>query len=64
MHAVDGESAVLTGELVRIQEPAPNATGPRYTLVGLATDLTTKVVVVCRFEPPQQLLIITCYESE
>jgi hypothetical protein len=63
LHAVDAEAVLLTGELTRIQEQDTlDVPGPRYTLTGTATGLTTKVGVVCRFEPPEQLLIITCYE--
>ncbi len=32
--------------------------------VGTAADLTTRVTVVCRFEPERQLLVITCYEIQ
>ena len=63
LHAVDAEAVLLTGALTRIQEQEGlDVPGPRYTVIGTATDLTTKVGVVCRFEPPEQLLIITCYE--
>ena len=65
LHAVDAESAMLTGELVRTQErDSPENPGPRYSVIGTATDLTTTLGVVCRFEPPGQLLIITCYETQ
>ena len=65
LHVVDAESALLSGELVRIEpENSPESPGPRYTVVGKATDLTTQVAVVCRFEPADQLLIITCYEMQ
>ncbi|MHC4216832.1 MAG: DUF4258 domain-containing protein [Planctomycetota bacterium] len=63
LHAVDAEAVLLTGELTRIQEQESlDVPSPRYTVIGTATDLTTNVGVVCRFEPPEQLLIITCYE--
>ena len=62
LHALDAESALLTGELVRTQEH--DSPGPRYSVIGTATDLTTRLAVVCRFEPPGQLLIITCYETQ
>ena len=63
LHAVDAESVLLTGALTRIQEQSSLDTpGPRYTVIGTATDLATKIGVVCRFEPLEQLLIITCYE--
>jgi len=33
-------------------------------VLGKATDLRTEIVLVCRFEPADQLLIITCYEPK
>lgn len=63
LHPVDAESALLTGSLAR-SEGDPALPGPRYSVVGTAADLATKVAVVCRFEPPVQLLVITCYEIE
>lgn len=63
LHAVDAEAAVLTGRLMRTDaEGAPARPGPRYTVVGQATDLTTDVAVVCRLDPGDQVIIITCYE--
>ena len=63
LHAVDAESALLTGTLERTEdESTAERPGPRYTVLGKATDLKTDVGVVCRFEPADQLLIITCYE--
>lgn len=60
---IDSESAIRTGRLVRIQpDDSPEEPGPRYTVVGCATDLITNVGVVCRFEPGDQLVIIICYE--
>ena len=65
LHLVDAESALLTGGLTRTEaESTPERPGPRYTVLGKATDLRTEVVVVCRFEPADQLLIITCYEPK
>lgn len=64
LHPVDAESALLSGAVTRTQRDHPNLPGPRYSVVGTATHLTTMVAVVCRFEPPGQLLIITCYEIE
>ncbi len=65
LHLVDAESALLTGSLTRTEaESTPERPGPRYTVLGKATDLRTEVVVVCRFEPADQLLIITCYEPK
>lgn len=62
--AYDSASALLSGAVTRTQRDHPNLPGPLYSVVGTATDLTTMVTVVCRFEPPGQLLIITCYEIE
>ena len=65
LHVVDAESALLTGRLRRTEaESPPERPGPRYTVLGQATDLRTEVIVVCRFEPADQLLIITCYEPK
>ena len=65
LHLVDAESALLTGSLTRTEaESTPERPGPRYTVLGKTTDLRTEVVVVCRFEPADQLLIITCYEPK
>ncbi|MCH8342587.1 MAG: DUF4258 domain-containing protein [Planctomycetes bacterium] len=63
--AIDAESAVLTGTIVRIEkENTPQQPGPRYTVVGKPTDLTSELAVVFRFETAEQLLIITCYEVD
>ncbi len=65
LHVVDAESALLTGSLERTEgESTPERPGPRYTVLGKATDPKTEVGVVCRFEPADQLLIITCYEPK
>ena len=56
---IDLESAVLTGEISRIQEDDPR--GTRYTVTGLAADLTTPVSVVGRFLPDGRWLVITVY---
>lgn len=58
---MDAEAAILTGTIQKI-EPEVVRPGPRYTVVGTATDLTTKVGVVCRFDEERDLIIITCYE--
>lgn len=63
--AVDAESAILTGEVIRTEPDEMENPGPRYTVVGHATDLHTRLAVVCRFVPHstrQFLLIVTCYE--
>lgn len=64
LHPVDAESALLTGAVTRTENDSPALPGPRYSVVGTAADLMTKVTVVCRFEPTQQLLVITCYETQ
>lgn len=61
LHYVDAESAILTGNIVRIQPAEPGKT-ERYTVRGLGTDLSTEIGVVCRFDNATQLLIITVYE--
>lgn len=52
LHAVDVESAVLTGTLVRT-EPDP-VRGPKHVIEGTASDLETRVDAV----------IITVYEIQ
>ncbi len=64
LHPIDAESALLTGTVTRTESDNTALPGPRYSVVGTATDLMTKVTVVCRFEPQQQLLVITCYETQ
>jgi len=64
LHPVDAESALLTGQIVREQPDEPSEPGPRYTVIGQATDEATRVGVICRFVPVDQLLIITCYEKQ
>ena len=61
---VDAESALLTGDIARIEPDAPDQPGPRYTVIGTATDQLTKVGIVCRFEIENRLLIITCYHID
>lgn len=58
----DAESAVLTGSVTRTEPDEASNPGPRYTVVGRATDLATRIAVVCRFESNEDLLIVTCYE--
>jgi hypothetical protein len=58
---VDAEAALLNGLIVRVQPPQDRP-GERYTVVGHACDLATKVAVVCRFDEEQDLLIITVIE--
>ena len=62
---VDAESTLLTGQLTRTEsEDTRENPGPRYTVRGKASDLTTDIAVVCRFEPTEQSIIITCYECK
>lgn len=61
LHVVDLESAILTGSIERVQPAEPDTSEPRYTVVGKATDLETKVAVICRFVVEMRLLIITVY---
>ena len=56
---IDLESAVLRGEIGRVQEDDPR--GTRYTVTGVASDLTTPVSVVGRFLPDGRWLVITVY---
>jgi hypothetical protein len=61
----DAEAGLLNGEVIRTEPDEPANPGPRYTVEGLATDLRTRITVVCRFVTDQRktyLLIITCYE--
>ena len=61
LHVVDLESAILTGTIERVQPAEPDTPGPRYTVVGKATDLETQIAVVCRFVVEKRLLVITVY---
>jgi hypothetical protein len=62
LHVVDAESALLTGTLHRVQTDETRwPVGPKFTVEGAACDLSTELVVVCRFDPDDQLIIITCY---
>ncbi|MFQ5612328.1 MAG: DUF4258 domain-containing protein [Anaerolineae bacterium] len=56
----DVESAILDGEITKTEADDPR--GPRYTLIGLAQDLTTEVGIVGRFTETGIYLIITVYE--
>ncbi len=56
---IDLESAVLIGEIGRVEQDDPR--GTRYTVTGTATDLVTPVSVVGRFIPDGRWLIITVY---
>ena len=61
LHVVDLVSAILTGLIERVQPAEPDTPGPRYTVVGKATDLETQIAVVCRFVVEKRLLVITVY---
>ena len=63
LHVVDLESAILTGSIERVQPAETDVPGPRYTVVGKATDLDTQIAVVCRFVVEMSLLVITVYAT-
>ncbi|MGH2352833.1 MAG: DUF4258 domain-containing protein [Chloroflexota bacterium] len=56
----DVESAILTGEIKKVETDDPR--GPRYTVVGLSEARKTEVGVVGRFTETGVYLIITVYE--
>jgi hypothetical protein len=58
LDVLDIEAAILTGTIERVFEDDPR--GRRYEIVGLATDLHTRIGVVVRFVGV--LLVITVYE--
>lgn len=57
---LDVESAVLNGQISRIEKDDPR--GTKYVVIGTALDLQTPVGVVMRFSSSSRLLIITVYE--
>jgi len=57
---LDVESALLTGRIERVFENDPR--GPRFEVIGTATDRTTSVGMVVRWAGP--VLIITVYEKK
>lgn len=57
---LDVESAILTGEIRRMEEDDPR--GTKYVVAGLALDHRTPVGVVGRFVEGERFLIITVYE--
>ncbi|MCH8822288.1 MAG: DUF4258 domain-containing protein [Planctomycetes bacterium] len=61
LHPINVETALLNGQVVRFQPDEPDHPGPRYTVTGKASDLSTDVTVVCRFDRTENLLIITAY---
>ncbi len=58
--AIDIESAVLTGRLVRTDDDPLR--GPKHVLEGLASDLHARVGVVTRLRADGSAVIITVYE--
>ena len=61
LDVLDVESAILTGEIDQVLTMDPR--GPRYVVIGNATDQRTSVGVVVRFVEHYQLLIVTVYEA-
>lgn len=61
MTYVDAEAAVLTGVIVCVKPPDQD-TAARYTVEGHASDFTTLLAVVCRFDIGEVMLIITAYQ--
>ena len=57
---LDVEQALLTGQVLRIEKDDPR--GTKHVLEGLATDGTTLVGVVGRFQG-ERYLIITIYDA-
>ena len=57
---LDIEQAILSGRVVRRQKDDPR--GTKYVVEGLATDDTTSVGVVGRFQSRERYLIVTIYE--
>lgn len=54
------ESAVLDGQISRIEKDDPR--GTKYVVVGTALDQQTPVGVVVRFASSGRTLVITVYE--
>ncbi|MEN8446268.1 MAG: DUF4258 domain-containing protein, partial [Cyanobacteria bacterium J06555_13] len=57
---LDVESAVLNGQISRIEKEDPR--GTRYVIEGVALDRQTPVGVFARFSSSSRTLIITVYE--
>ncbi|MEL6881481.1 MAG: DUF4258 domain-containing protein [Cyanobacteria bacterium J06607_10] len=57
---LDVESAILSGQIDRIEKDEPR--GTKYVVVGTALDQQTPVGVVVRFSSSGRTLIITVYE--
>ena len=57
---VDVETAVLNGDIVRVERDDPR--GTKYVVEGVAVDQKTPVGVVGRFTGNERYLVITVYE--
>ena len=57
---LDIESAVLNGQIIRVERDDPR--GTKYIIAGTALDQQTPVGVVGRFTSTESYLIITVYE--
>ena len=53
LHPVDAESALLTGAVTRTENDSPALPGPRYSVVGTAADLMTKVAEHVAMHPEE-----------
>jgi hypothetical protein len=60
LDVLDVEAGILTGEIEQTLTHDPR--GTRYVVVGKATDETTKIGVVVRFQERDELLVLTVYE--
>ncbi len=59
-HRVDIESGILTGTVKQIQKD--DKRGPKYVIIGQATDLERRIGIVARFKSKELCVIITVYE--
>jgi len=59
-HRLDIESGILTGTVKQIQKD--NKRGPKYVIIGLATDQERRIGIVARFKSKGLCVIITVYE--
>lgn len=57
---LDIESAVLNGQIIRVERDDPR--GTKYIIAGTALDQQTPVGVVGRFTSTESYLIVTVYE--
>ena len=60
LHALDVESALLTGAIDEVL--TDDDRGPRYVVIGNACDELTLVGVVVRFIEHDRFLVVTVYE--